>query len=58
MIKVKRIDHVAIAVAERDASAGTLNALFGLQIGAREHVAEGRRRLLRLARAGGVDLEA
>jgi methylmalonyl-CoA/ethylmalonyl-CoA epimerase len=39
MIKVKRIDHVAIAVAERDASAGTLNALFGLQIGAREHVA-------------------
>jgi methylmalonyl-CoA/ethylmalonyl-CoA epimerase len=39
MIKVKRIDHVAIAVAERDASAGTLNALFGLQIGACEHVA-------------------
>ena len=39
MIKVKRIDHVAIAVAERDASAGTLNALFGLATGAREHVA-------------------
>jgi methylmalonyl-CoA/ethylmalonyl-CoA epimerase len=39
MIKVKRIDHVAIAVAERDASAGKLNALFGLQIGACEHVA-------------------
>jgi methylmalonyl-CoA/ethylmalonyl-CoA epimerase len=39
MIKVKRIDHVAIAVAERDASAVSLNALFGLETGAREHVA-------------------
>jgi len=39
MIKVKRIDHVAIAVAERDASAASLNALFGLETGAREHVA-------------------
>jgi len=39
MIKVKRIDHVAIAVAERDASAVSLSALFGLETGAREHVA-------------------
>jgi methylmalonyl-CoA/ethylmalonyl-CoA epimerase len=39
MIKVKRIDHVAIAVAERDASAASLSALFGLAPGAREHVA-------------------
>ena len=39
MIKVKRIDHVAIAVADRDGSAASLGALFGLQAGAREHVA-------------------
>ena len=40
MIKVKRIDHVAIAVAGRDASADGLAALFGLTVGAREHVAD------------------
>ena len=39
MIKVKRIDHVAIAVADRDASAEGLQDLFGLAAGAREHVA-------------------
>jgi methylmalonyl-CoA/ethylmalonyl-CoA epimerase len=39
MIKVKRIDHVAIAVTERDAAAASLSALFGLEAGAREHVA-------------------
>jgi methylmalonyl-CoA/ethylmalonyl-CoA epimerase len=39
MIKVKRIDHVAIAVADRDASAKQLSGLFGLATGAREHVA-------------------
>jgi len=39
MIKVKRIDHVAIAVAERDAAAASLSALFGLETGAREHIA-------------------
>jgi methylmalonyl-CoA/ethylmalonyl-CoA epimerase len=38
MIKVKRIDHVAIAVADRDASAEQLTSLFGLAAGAREHV--------------------
>jgi len=39
MIKVKRIDHVAVAVADRDAATGDLSALFGLTAGAREHVA-------------------
>jgi methylmalonyl-CoA/ethylmalonyl-CoA epimerase len=39
MIKVKRIDHVAIAVADRDGCADGLTALFGLTVGAREHVA-------------------
>jgi methylmalonyl-CoA/ethylmalonyl-CoA epimerase len=39
MIKVKRIDHVAIAVADRDASADGLAALFGLTAVASEHVA-------------------
>jgi methylmalonyl-CoA/ethylmalonyl-CoA epimerase len=38
MIKVKRIDHVAIAVANRDASTTQLTDLFGLAPGAREHV--------------------
>ncbi|HLK93876.1 MAG TPA: VOC family protein [Polyangia bacterium] len=39
MIKVKRIDHVAIAVADRDAATASLGTLFGLLPGAREHVA-------------------
>jgi methylmalonyl-CoA/ethylmalonyl-CoA epimerase len=39
MITVKRIDHVAIAVADRDASAAALASVFGLAAGAREHVA-------------------
>jgi methylmalonyl-CoA/ethylmalonyl-CoA epimerase len=38
MIKVKRIDHVAIAVAHRDTSTAELSDLFGLAPGAREHV--------------------
>jgi methylmalonyl-CoA/ethylmalonyl-CoA epimerase len=42
MIKVKRIDHVAIAVADRDAAAQDLGGLFGLRAGAREHVASQR----------------
>jgi methylmalonyl-CoA/ethylmalonyl-CoA epimerase len=40
MIKVKRIDHVAIAVADLDACADGLTALFGLTPGAREHLAD------------------
>lgn len=39
MLKVKRIDHVAIAVADRDQAARSLAGLFGLAPGAREHVA-------------------
>ena len=39
MIKVKRIDHVAIVVAERDEASAQPGALFGLTAGAREHVA-------------------
>jgi methylmalonyl-CoA/ethylmalonyl-CoA epimerase len=38
MIKVKRIDHVAIAVGDRDGAANDLSALFGFCAGAREHV--------------------
>ena len=39
MIKVKRIDHIAIAVADRNVATASLGALFGLLPGAREHVA-------------------
>ena len=39
MIKVKRIDHVAVAVADRDVAARDLSALFGLATGVRETVA-------------------
>jgi methylmalonyl-CoA/ethylmalonyl-CoA epimerase len=39
MIKVKRIDHVAIAVGDRDEGADKLAELFGLARGAVEHVA-------------------
>lgn len=40
MIKVKRIDHVAIAVSDRDGAAEKLGDLFGLCAGAREHIAD------------------
>ena len=39
MLKVKRLDHVAIAVGDRDQTAQSLAGLFGLTAGAREHVA-------------------
>jgi methylmalonyl-CoA/ethylmalonyl-CoA epimerase len=39
MIKVKRIDHVAIAVGDQDAAATRLQGLFGLADECREHVA-------------------
>src|SRR5262245_9296940 len=52
MIKVKRIDHVAIAVADRDASAAALTGLFGLRPGAREHVA-GQKTDVAFLEAGG-----
>jgi methylmalonyl-CoA/ethylmalonyl-CoA epimerase len=53
MIKVKRIDHVAIAVADRDASAKQLGDLFGLAAGAREHVAGQKTDVAFLQAAGG-----
>jgi methylmalonyl-CoA/ethylmalonyl-CoA epimerase len=40
MIKVKRIDHVAIAVGDRDGIGARLQGLFGLDELAREHVAD------------------
>jgi methylmalonyl-CoA/ethylmalonyl-CoA epimerase len=42
MIKVKRIDHVAIAVADRDAATRDLSLMFGLAAGVRQHVAAQR----------------
>ena len=56
MIKVKRIDHVAIAVGDRDASAASLAGLFGLEAGAREHVA-GQKTDVAFLKAG-ADCEA
>jgi methylmalonyl-CoA epimerase len=40
MIKVKHIDHVAIAVADAAAATKDLGGLFGLTTGASEHVAD------------------
>jgi methylmalonyl-CoA/ethylmalonyl-CoA epimerase len=54
MIKVKRIDHVAIAVADRDASAEGLQDLFGLAAGAREHVAGQKTDVAFLETTGGA----
>jgi methylmalonyl-CoA/ethylmalonyl-CoA epimerase len=54
MIKVKRIDHVAIAVADRDSAARDLAGLFGLDVGAREHVA-GQKTDVAFLAAGGAD---
>ena len=42
MIKIKRIDHVAIAVGDRDAAGARLQGLFGLVEEAREHVKDQR----------------
>jgi methylmalonyl-CoA/ethylmalonyl-CoA epimerase len=56
MIKVKRIDHVAIAVADRDASTKALGDLFGLETGAREHVA-GQKTDVAFLLAGGAETE-
>jgi len=53
MIKVKRIDHVAVAVADRDAAAADLSALFGLSAGARETVA-GQKTNVAFLHAGGA----
>lgn len=53
MIKVKRIDHVAIAVADRDASATALQAVFALAPGAREHVSAQKTDVIFLHADGG-----
>jgi methylmalonyl-CoA/ethylmalonyl-CoA epimerase len=42
MIKIKRIDHVAIAVGDRDAAGTRLQGLFALAEESREHVADQR----------------
>jgi methylmalonyl-CoA/ethylmalonyl-CoA epimerase len=42
MIKIKRIDHVAIAVGDRDAAGAHLQGLFDLVEEAREYVADQR----------------
>ncbi len=42
MIKIKRIDHVAIAVGDRDAAGARLQTLFDLAEETREHVADQR----------------
>jgi methylmalonyl-CoA/ethylmalonyl-CoA epimerase len=52
MIKVKRIDHVAIAVEDRDHATQQLAGLFGLDAGAREHVASQRTDVAFLHAAG------
>jgi methylmalonyl-CoA/ethylmalonyl-CoA epimerase len=59
MIKVKRIDHVAIAVGDRDQAGARLQALFGLAEQAREHVADQQADVLFLGcqGAGGAAIE-
>jgi len=60
MIKVKRIDHVAIAVGDRDASASLLAGLFALERGPQEHVASQKTDVafLNPAEAGSCDATA
>ena len=53
MIKVKRIDHVAIAVGDRDQAGTRLQGLFGLSEQAREHVADQKTDVLFLGSATG-----
>jgi methylmalonyl-CoA/ethylmalonyl-CoA epimerase len=55
MIKVKRIDHVAIAVADRDATAAQLTGLFGLARGSAEHVANQKTDVAFLDASGSSD---
>jgi methylmalonyl-CoA/ethylmalonyl-CoA epimerase len=56
MIKVNRIDHVAIAVGDRDGAAQQLGDLFGLCAGAREHVAGQKTDVAFLHPSGGAPL--
>jgi methylmalonyl-CoA/ethylmalonyl-CoA epimerase len=53
MIKVRQIDHVAIAVADLGEAAGRLGGLFGLRQTAVEHVAAQKTDVVFLHAAGG-----
>jgi methylmalonyl-CoA/ethylmalonyl-CoA epimerase len=55
MIKVKRIDHVAIAVADRDTASARMQGLFGLREESREHVADQKVDVLFLHCGAGAD---
>ena len=57
MIKVKRIDHVAIAVSDCDGTSQNLGALFGLAPGAREHVAAQKTDVIFLQSGGEAAVE-
>ena len=58
MIKIKRIDHVAIAVGDRDAAGARLQSLFDLVEESREHVADQRADVLFLGCAPGAGAAA
>src|SRR5690348_18232366 len=53
MIKVRQIDHVAIAVADLGEAAGRLGGLFGLRETAVEHVAAQKTDVVFLHASGG-----
>src|SRR5262245_46646381 len=58
MIKVKNIDHVAIAVTDAAGASAQLSGLFGLAAGDPEHVAAQKTDVIFLHPAeGGADLE-
>jgi methylmalonyl-CoA/ethylmalonyl-CoA epimerase len=57
MIKVKHIDHVAIAVADAGASARALGDLFGLTATAPEHVASQKTDVVFLQSGPGAAVE-
>jgi len=58
MIKVKRIDHVAIAVADTGSVETDLTSLFGLEAGAREHVAQQKTDVVFLHPSRNTDADA
>jgi methylmalonyl-CoA/ethylmalonyl-CoA epimerase len=57
MIKVKHIDHVAIAVADAPASAAALGGLFGLDATPLEHVASQKTDVVFLSASGETAVE-
>ena len=58
MIKVKRIDHVAIAVGDRDEAGARLRGLFGLDEEAREQVVDQKTDVLFLGCGSGAAVGA